>query len=79
MTMPMEAMSCAEGDPLAVLLDPLASVVAKIVFGNDMSAAYRWGRLLINPDLPEMPEGCALSASSHYPSVLSPELDHEPA
>jgi len=77
--MPMEAIGVVEGDPMGKLLDPLASAVAKIAFGDDRAGAYRWGRLLIDPTLPEYPPGVALSGSSHGPVVLTPELDHEPA
>lgn len=78
-TMPMEAISVCEGDPALPLLDVLVSVVAKRVCGTDRAAAYRWGRLLVDPTLPEYPPGEPLSATTHQPAILEAEMDHEPA
>lgn len=78
-TMPMEAISVCEGDPAMPLLDALVTVVAKMVCGTDRAAAYRWGRLLVDPTLPEYPPGEPMSATTHQPAILEPEMDHEPA
>jgi hypothetical protein len=45
-TMPMTAMDVTAGDPHKALLDRMADLVAKRVFGTDRAAAARWGGLL---------------------------------
>lgn len=76
-TMPMEAISVTSSDPCVPLLDVLATSLARAVYGSDMAAAYRWGRLLKDATLPEYPPGVAISASSHQPAILEPEEEHE--
>jgi hypothetical protein len=56
-TMPMMAECAIHGDPFDKELDALADAVAKKVFGTNMAAANRWGKLLgyIENDIPGLP------------------------
>lgn len=45
-TMPITADVIAESDPFKPELNVMANEVAKMAFGTDMAAAYRWGRAL---------------------------------
>jgi len=58
-TMPIGAETEISGDPWHKELDALPGLVAKRVFGSDMAAASRWGRLLgyvpADADLPGLP------------------------
>jgi hypothetical protein len=52
-TMPMTADMMVWGDPFKAELDALSEVVAKLVFGTDMAAAFRWaGALGHNVNVP---------------------------
>jgi hypothetical protein len=57
-TMPMSASMDVSGDPFRVELDAIADAVAKRVFGTDLAAAHRWGRVLghIDRDMPGLPD-----------------------
>lgn len=46
--LPMTADMLSRNDPFKQELDLLADAVAKRVYGSNMAAAYRWGRLLGN-------------------------------
>jgi len=59
-SMPVCAMMDIEGDPFEPELDALASEVAKVVFGTDKAAAYRWANAL-GHDL-SVPDGMPASA-----------------
>src|SRR5690606_28352590 len=45
-TLPVVAYTDIAGDPFGRELETLAEGVAKLAFGTDMAAAYRWGALL---------------------------------
>lgn len=52
-SMPMNAGLLCDGDAFKAELDEIAEAVAKIAFGTDMAAAYRWGALLRGVEAPE--------------------------
>lgn len=80
-TMPVTASCAINGDPHRDLLDFLATLVAKRVFGTDRAAMYRWGNLLgiVSEQPPEgLPEsayeGGAVVTSGVKPGFEAMEL-----
>lgn len=78
-TMPMTATTVIHGDPHEKFLDALASYVAKKVYGTDLAAASRWGRLLGNaPMVDGLPdsayEGGPVVTDGEKPEFELPEL-----
>lgn len=67
-TMPMTAMTVVEGDPHRAVLDAMADVVARKVFGTDRAASARWGSVLGFSKGPA-PEGLPASAYEGGPVV----------
>ncbi len=51
-SIPANASTLCHGDAFKAELDQIAEAVAKIVFGTDMAAAYRWGALLRGVEAP---------------------------
>jgi len=45
--MPIMAGCLVSGDPYVDVLDRIADRIAKVAFGTDRAAAYRWGNLLV--------------------------------
>lgn len=79
--MPMMAEMDIAGDPYRPELEAVAETLAKIAFGTDMAAAYRWGRLLTNncpeppPGLPDSAYSCGPVTDSNKPECEQIELD----
>lgn len=82
-TLPMTAISVTEGDPHHKVLDILADLVAKRVFGTDRAGASRWGTLLGIIKESDVPDGLPSSAyeggmvllDGGKPDFEAPELD----
>lgn len=78
-TMPVMAETAIHGDPFEPELNLLAEKVAKMAFGTDMAAAYRWcgalGHSVNVPDgQPASAYSCGPVADEHKPEAELPEL-----
>ena len=60
--LPMGATMDSHADPFIKELDTIADKVAKMVFGSDMAAAYRWGGLLGRVQESDKPAGLPQAA-----------------
>jgi len=67
-TMPVCAVADVMFDPYKNELDAIAEAVAKIFFGTDMAAVYRWGKLFGWID--EVPAGLPETAYERGPVTL---------
>jgi len=74
-TMPMTAETIIDGDPFRPELEAIAEVVARLVFGTDMAAAYRWSGVLRGEV--EIPAGLPATAYPCGPvaDALKPEFE----
>ena len=77
-TMPITAETLIHGDPFEPLLNQIAELVAKKVFGTDRAAAYRWanalgGSIPVPPGQPETAYSSGPCYDSSKPEFEYPE------
>lgn len=80
-TMPVMAGMANRHDPYSHELDLFAEALAKLAFGTDMAAAWRWGTALGMLDASKQPDNlpasaypCGPVADAHKPEEEQPEL-----